>query len=254
VSARGLAARDTEVREFMDDPECDADRLSRTYRDFKLVNRLVSGWAKVYRRRIRPLLSPVRTTSLLDIGSGGGDVTRAIASWAAQDGLRLDVTGIDPDPRAHEFARDRPHRSVHFRCASSAELLAEGARFDLVISNHLLHHLGQAETTQLLRESRQLSRRLVIHNDIERGRLAYAAYGVATLPVARRSFIHPDGLRSIRRSYRAHELAAAAGPGWRVERQFPSRLLLLGESGAGPGAGGWLELGAGSGSEHGTPR
>lgn len=226
---RSLSERDTEIREHMDDPGCDSQRLARTYADFRVVNRLVSGWAGVYRRRIRPLLSEGRATSLLDIGSGGGDVARALAGWAERDGLPLEITATDPDPRAHRFAAARPGAGVRYRCASSGELVDEGARFDIVLSNHLLHHLEPSELPQLLGDSRELARSLVVHNDIERGRLAYAAWSAVTLPVARRSFIRPDGLRSIRRSYRAGELAVAAGPGRTVRRHFPHRLLLMWE-------------------------
>src|SRR5690606_23378181 len=112
-------------------------------------------------------------------------------------------------------------------------------RFDLVISNHLLHHLPQAELAQLLTESRRLARTRVLHNDIARSRLAYGAYWVATAPFANRSFVRTDGLRSIRRSYQRHELEQAAAEAlpdrrvsWRVERQFPSRLLLTAPGGA----------------------
>ena len=41
-----LRVRDTEVRELMDDPDCDARRLAATFRRFGIVNRLVSGGSR----------------------------------------------------------------------------------------------------------------------------------------------------------------------------------------------------------------
>ncbi|NHC15835.1 methyltransferase domain-containing protein [Motilibacter deserti] len=225
-----LSARDTAVRELMDDPECDLGKLRSTYAQFRAVNRAVSGWRRVYVRRLRPLLSAHSSTTLLDVGFGGGDVPRALAGWARRDGLRLDVTAIDPDDRAYAFATAAPDAGVAFRRASSAELVAAGERFDVVTSNHLLHHLDEAGLAALLADSAALARRLVVHNDIERSRLAYSAYAVATRPLARRSFLHVDGLLSIRRSYRRDELAARVPAGWRVERQRPYRLLLVREA------------------------
>ncbi|RIJ51954.1 methyltransferase, partial [Clavibacter lycopersici] len=99
-----LSRRDTGLTELMDDPDCDPAALDRTYARFPVVNRVVAGWRGVYRSRIRPLLSADRETTLLDIGSGGGDVPLSLARWARRDGLRLSVTGIDPDPRAAAFA------------------------------------------------------------------------------------------------------------------------------------------------------
>lgn len=222
----GFARRDAEARELMDDPGCDPDRLERTYRQFTAVNRLVSGWRRVYRERIRPRLDARRATTLLDIGFGGGDIPRALASWARRDGLLLRITAIDTDARAMRYVRSLPAAAVRFERASSAQLLARGERYDLVISNHVLHHLDQAALDALLGHSLTLSRDLVIHNDLSRGRTGYGVYAAATLPFARRSFVHQDGLLSIRRSYRRHELEAVVPPGWRVEPMFPLRLLL----------------------------
>jgi len=231
-----LAERETEALELMDDPACDEVLLARTYAQSRVVNALVAGWRTIYRRRIRPLLSADRTTSLLDVGSGGGDVPRALARWAGRDGLRLEVTAVDPDPRAHAFATD-PARAtprdgrdrVRFRRATSTELVAAGERFDVVTSNHVLHHLDPPALATLLADSARLARVLVVHDDIARSRFAYAAYGLATSPWSGRSFVHHDGLLSIRRSYRRAELVAAVPPSWRVVPMLPSRLLLLHE-------------------------
>ncbi|NHC44234.1 class I SAM-dependent methyltransferase [Motilibacter aurantiacus] len=225
----GLATRDTEARELMDDPACDLRLLRSTYAQFRLVNRAVSGWRRVYVRRLRPLLSADRPTSLLDIGFGGGDVPRALAGWARRDGLLLDVTAIDPDERACAFAAATPSPDVLFLQATSSDLVAAGERFDLVVSNHLLHHLDGPGLAGLLADSAALARRLVVHNDIERSPLAYAAWSAATFPLRGRSFVHVDGRLSIRRSYRRSELAAHVPDGWSVERQRPYRLLLVQE-------------------------
>jgi len=222
-----LTSRATELTELMDDPDCDPALLTATYERFATVNRLVSGWRGVYRTRIRPLLDPTRTTDLLDIGFGGGDVPLALASWARADGLPVRITAIDPDERSVAFAeRRRPGAPVAFRRAHSSELVTDGERYDIVVSNHVLHHLDAASLDTLLRDSAALAGRLVLHNDLERNALAYAAYAVATTPGRRRSFLHVDGLRSIRRSYRQDELRTIVPDGWAVDRRFPMRLLL----------------------------
>lgn len=231
----GLAARAPELAEIMDGP-CDETRLFATYRHFALANRVVSGWRRLYVQRVRPFaLSGGRAagasaaTRVLDVGFGGGDIPRALAAWADADGLRLDVTAIDPDERALRFAQSVDGRGrVRYLAATSRELRAAGERFDLVVSNHVLHHLGEDERDALLADSLGFGARLVIHDDIERSALAYAAWAVGALPFAVDSFAHVDGLRSIRRSYTASELAALV-PGWRVERLFPWRLLLIRE-------------------------
>jgi 2-polyprenyl-3-methyl-5-hydroxy-6-metoxy-1,4-benzoquinol methylase len=223
-----LSSRDTVVQELMDDTGCDASALHRTYARFAAVNRLVSGWHRTYRTQIRPLLAAERTTTLLDVGFGGGDLPRALRRWAVRDGLELTVDAIDPDPRAVAFVSARPVTpGVRFRQAQSAELVDAGERYDIVTSNHLLHHLDAAGLQQLLGDSDRLARRLVLHSDLRRSRTAYLGWAAVSWPTARDSFLFTDGLLSIRRSYRPAELAAVVPAGWRVRPQPPFRLLLM---------------------------
>ncbi|NIZ90540.1 class I SAM-dependent methyltransferase [Kineococcus rubinsiae] len=223
-----LTTRDRTAVELMDDPDCDLLALERTYAQFRAVNAVVAGWQLTYRRYVRPLLHADRTATILDVGCGGGDLARALARWAQRDGRRAQVTGIDPDPRAHAWAaRQPPVPGVSFRCAHSSDLVAEGRPFDVVVSNHVLHHLDQHELDTLLHDSRALARVRVAHSDIARGAWAYRLFSVGTRPLASESFIREDGLTSIRRSYTPAELAAAAGPGWRVAQPWPARNLLL---------------------------
>lgn len=214
----------------MDDPHCDPVRLARTYRRFGIVNRLVAGWGVVYRTRLRPHLRGLgRPGRVLDLGCGGGDVAIHLAGLAARDRLRVEWVGVDPDPRALQAAQQRTHEHVEFRRAGSAELVAAGERFDVVLSNHVLHHLDAQALAGFTEDSRALARGLVLHGDIERGRLAYGLYAIGITPVAPGTFLRTDGMRSIRRSYRREELAATLGAGWSVESPAPFRLLAVAE-------------------------
>ena len=209
--------RDATAVELMDLPDCDARRLDNTYRQFGVVNRVLGGWRRLYRRELRPLLA-VQPVRVLDIGSGGGDLAVMLARWARRDGLSLSITGIDPDPRAASFAQKRPPvQGLEFRQAHSADEVVAGRTYDVVISNHVLHHLRAEELRTLLAHSEVLAGTKVLHNDLRRSPAAFTLFGVAALPF-RGSYIRVDGLTSIRRSYTPAELSALAPPGWTVER------------------------------------
>ncbi|MGD6979601.1 class I SAM-dependent methyltransferase [Citricoccus zhacaiensis] len=239
-----LSVRRPEVPEQMDSPDCDLAALHRTYAGFRAVNTVVAGWQLTYRTLIRPALAEAaaRTgtgggaapdrgavpVTVLDIGAGGGDVARALLHRARRDGFTVHVTAVDPDARAHAWASGRPpEEGLEILRALSGDLVREGRRFDVVISNHLLHHLDPAQLDAVLADSEALATVRAVHSDIRRAPAAYALFSAGTLPFFPRSYIRADGLASIRRSYTPAELAAAVRPGWRVQAQVPWRNLAI---------------------------
>ncbi|WP_232528760.1 methyltransferase domain-containing protein [Mycetocola zhujimingii] len=227
-----LRSRDTEAAEWMDDPDCDLPTLLRTYAHFRIVNAVVAGWRLTYLTELRPRFTGT-THTLLDIGTGGGDVVRALARLARRDGIRLDITAIDPDPRAAAYVESLPATDgIRYRRASSADLVTEGAKFDFVISNHVLHHLSARELGAVLADSERLASVLAVHSDIRRTRLGYALYSVITGIFFHRSFVRDDGLISIRRSYLTPELDAVLPARWMARSQPLWRTLAVFEPAA----------------------
>ncbi len=227
-----LSARAVGARELMDDPGADRRMLERTYERFRLVNAVVSRPELLYRRDIRPRARR-GTISILDVGAGGGDLCRELARRLRRDGLAASITALDADDRATTWAEGHDDGAgVRYRCAHTSDLVREGAVFDVVVSNHLLHHLTAAELSGLLEDTDWLAgdRGLVVHHDIARSRSAYVLFAAVTWPFAGNllagSFIRDDGLTSIRRSYTAEELSAVAPAGWAVRRGMPARLEL----------------------------
>jgi 2-polyprenyl-3-methyl-5-hydroxy-6-metoxy-1,4-benzoquinol methylase len=207
----------------MDAPNCDAAKLARTYAQFHRINRLLSGWAGIYRRDIRPLLQAGAST-ILDVGCGGGDVVRLLAHLAQQDNLTCHFLGIDPDSRAIAFANRQANPSnILFKQESLYDLTT---KFDIILSNHVLHHLQTTEITSLCAACERLAATKVIHNDICRNDLAFALFPLVG-GWFRDSYIYEDGMRSIRRAFTADELSQIAPTGWRVQESVPFRLQLL---------------------------
>lgn len=227
-----LTRRRTDLVELMDQADVDLVALFRTYDGFRIVNPILARWKSVYKLHIRPILAenPGKVHTLLDIGCGGGDVMEMLALYAAKDGYNLSITGIDPDPNAEAYLRLRnPKAHIHFRSVKSSVLVSEGRSFDIVISNHVMHHLPDELLLALAQDAKSLARRLVLFNDIERGDLAWLFFNL-TWPFFWRSFITRDGLTSIRRSFTKNELTTLVGDDWDVARLFPYRLLLVWKS------------------------
>jgi 2-polyprenyl-3-methyl-5-hydroxy-6-metoxy-1,4-benzoquinol methylase len=223
-----LGKRDPDAVEMMELADCDSAMLYNTYRQFQYINAALSRSRAVYRRWLKPAMAErTRTYTLLDVGFGGGDIALKLARWAEGDGIDLRITGIDIDTRAAEYVRHlKWPDKVTFRLASTTDLVRQGDRYDFVVSNHLLHHLAPAEFGNLLEEVAQLTGRLALMVDLRRSDVAYATFGLFTLPLFRDSYIRADGLASLRRSYTHAELRSVAPPGWEVRRLFPFRQVL----------------------------
>lgn len=209
----------------MDDPGCDLQMLRRTYAQFAYVNGAISGWRRIYKRWIRPRLEG-KSCRLLDIGCGGGDLALRLGSWTARDGLDVEITAADPDERAIDFLKSRTlPNNIVVRQARTTDLVREGLKYDVVVSNHVVHHLDAEELNQFLIDSAALASSLALHNDIRRDDLAFVGFLPSAL-LFRKSFITVDGLTSIRRSYLPSELRRVVPQSWHVQAMPLFRNLL----------------------------
>lgn len=221
-----LSSRAENLPELRDDPNCARKLLFKTYREFSVTNRLLSGWRRCYVNLIRPRLRKGDASTLLDIGFGGGDIPRALVGWARHDGFDLVVTAIDQDDRALSYVATLPRcEGVSFCGASLEELRREKRTFDFVTSNHVLHHISSGELAEFRDHVEGLTVRMAIMNDTVRSAAGYFLFASFAPLVLRNSFSVPDGLVSIRRSFTRDELAAALGPQWRVRSMAWFRLV-----------------------------
>lgn len=115
----------------------DSAESLRCRRDF-----LAAGHYQVLRDAVITLLQPLTPTDLLDIGSGEGYYTQAMAGVAAR------VIGIDIAKPGIQLAARR-HRDITWLVASAAALPLENAGLDVVTS--LFSPLPVAEITRVLR-------------------------------------------------------------------------------------------------------
>jgi 2-polyprenyl-3-methyl-5-hydroxy-6-metoxy-1,4-benzoquinol methylase len=221
-----LRYRNPNLRELMDDPGCDPVLLGNTYRQFGRINRLLAGWGTVFNRFIRPNCKKGRSYTLLDLGCGGGDLALYISRLSKKTGLDMKIYAADPDERAYRHAiKFNSGSGITFMNKDLDQISAEGMVFDFIISNHLMHHLQDHENIAVMNTASGLCREYVIFNDIHRSMAGYILFGTAIRPLFRNSCIIPDGLTSIKRSYRRNELERIVPEGWRVQTMAPFRLL-----------------------------
>jgi SAM-dependent methyltransferase len=207
--------------ELLDDPAADGGTVTAALADVARSNRLLGG----SRAAIAALSryyggdgSARAALTLLDVGTGVGDIPVAAAASARARGVALRLLGVDRHPAAARAARAN---GVPTAVAEATHLPLRDRSVDLVLSSQLLHHCAGAEAEALVRELDRVARRGVVIADLRRSVLAAAGYVVVALllrfhPVTRR-----DGFTSVLRGFTARELAdlcRSAGVEARVRR------------------------------------
>ncbi len=216
--------------ELMDDPTCDRETLYRTLGQFERINALVTPNRALANALILDDMQNGEARRLLDVGAGGGDFARWLIDRAREEGRPLSVVCIDPDPRVCDYctAMCRDYPEIETRCAGFREI---DEHFDYVFSNHVLHHMNEADTLDLLNHTRTITTRLLLISDLRRVRWAEYGFRLLAGVAFRNSFALADGIASIRRAYRFDELASiVAESAWggiaSVQSGFPARLTV----------------------------
>jgi 2-polyprenyl-3-methyl-5-hydroxy-6-metoxy-1,4-benzoquinol methylase len=177
-------------------------------------------------------LARERPISVLDVGSGGGDVPIALSVRAQRAGLPIQFTGCDISPTAVAYARQAASRAAANVSFHERNVLTEGIveRFDIVVCSLFLHHLEEIEARNLLEQMRQAARHLVMVNDLARSRMGYVLAVAGSRILSRSRIVQVDGPRSVRAAFSMREvlvLAEQAGLiGATVVRRWPCRYLL----------------------------
>ena len=148
-----LSHRSTEI-ELMDLPQISPEDYARALADLAKVNRITLTH--------RPILKWLEQAtdswpaghrfSLLDVASGHGDLLRAIHVWGTKRGFKLDLRGIDLNPRsALEAAAATPPGMVITWQTGDVFAHTPDPAPDFIITSQFTHHLDDTQVVALLR-------------------------------------------------------------------------------------------------------
>lgn len=202
-----LARRSTR-RELLDEPELDPAQLRTNLRDLARFNRLPGGTASSI-HAIELLAGGARQLSIIDVGTGAGDMPLAFAHHGRRRrGGRWRTLAVDNHPAvlAHARRRLRGDPDVEPLLADGRRLPLGDGEVDVAHASLLLHHLDPAQAVALLAELRRVARRGVVVNDLQRGLPHLVATAATVLMLGRCRYTRHDGILSARRAYTLGEL------------------------------------------------
>jgi ubiquinone/menaquinone biosynthesis C-methylase UbiE len=171
--------------------------------------------------------------TLLDIGTGSGDIPTVIARWARRQRIAARISGLEREAATVEEAVDQtrsfPEITI-LRGDAMAPPFGAGS-FDFVLTSQLLHHFKDEQIIALLRTWARLARRGIIVSDLVRHPLAYHGIRLLTQGFTRNMMTRSDAPLSVQRACTIsewRELLRRADVGRpRVRWMFPFRVLAL---------------------------
>lgn len=207
---RDLTHRSAE-REWLDDAGMSASELEPVLRDLARFNGAMLGHRPIlaWLGRAVQTVPKDQPLTLVDVGSGYGDLLRAIRHWAAKRSLRLRLIGIDLSQqtvRVAEAATD-PCDGIEYHVSDVFSYQPDKPP-DFVVSSLLTHHMTDAMIVKFLRWMEDTARRGWFIYDLQRHAVPFHFIGL----MRRLTRIHPivihDGRISVARSLTREEWLA----------------------------------------------
>lgn len=198
--------------ELLDDRGADPVAVRLSLRNIARANRYFGGWS-IVRTGLRRLLRHPHpgAVTMLDVGTGAGDLSQQARRWAARRGLEIRPIGLDQHGAAARLAREA---GVAALVGSGSALPLGDRSVDIVLLSQVAHHLAPPAFHLMVRELTRVSRLGVVLADLRPSTLAGAAYRL-TGPLL--GFDHhtvTDGITSLRRGFTTARLEAElAGAG-----------------------------------------
>jgi ubiquinone/menaquinone biosynthesis C-methylase UbiE len=192
--------------ELLDDPRSDPVLVGRELRDIARLNALFGGTRAVV-LELEPFLERGKretgngkrqTWTLLDVGTGLGDIPRAAAAAAWRHGITLRLVGIELNRTAARLARAGGLATI----VADGNALPFGPRsVDLVVASQVLHHLPRPVAVRWIATLDRIARRAVVLADLRRSRVAMAGVWAASVGLAMSGVTRHDAVVSLKRGY-----------------------------------------------------
>ena len=230
-----LARRRRRGVEILDDPACDPSLRVRSLSDVARANRLLGGSRAAtaeLEEVIGSLAGRARHLTLLDVGTGLGDIPARIRTAATDAEVSLTTIGLDVAPSLAASSRGRVDYAL---CGDALALPIADRAVDVAFCSQLLHHFEHDDAIRVLRELDRVAGSRVVISDLRRSALAAAGIWLASFPMRFHPVSRHDGVVSVMRGFTPGELARlvhdAVGTrpvvkrrlGWRITASWSPR-------------------------------
>jgi len=189
--------------EILDLPDVDPKIVTRSLADVARANALFGGISSALDELKDALKQVPREATLLDVGTGLGDIPCRAREEARRNGVELTTIGLDAAAELAEASKCSVDFSV---CADARRLPFADNSVDIVMCSQVLHHFAGVDGLRLLREMNRVARVRVIVSDIRRSWIAAAGLWLLSFPLRFHAVSRHDGVVSVMRGFTPEEL------------------------------------------------
>src|SRR5437016_4625489 len=196
--------------ELLDDRRADPRAVRNELRDIARLNTLFGGTQAVLDALepfCRDSCNVQRATcdvpwTLLDVGTGSGDIALAAVAAARRHGITLTAIGLEVIPAAARLTRANGLEVV---LGDGGALPFGPKSVDIVIASQVLHHLPRAVAVRWIASFDRVARRAVVLADLRRSPIAMAGAWLAGYVLRMGATTRHDAVMSLRRGYTRRE-------------------------------------------------
>jgi len=195
-----LSVRST-IPEEMDQEGVSTVDTERALSEISTINKWLGGYTVIL-NALELIEWPHRGITIMDLGSGGGDTLRAIATWAAKKKKTVRLIGVDRNPVMTRYAASCSQQFDNITYVTMSVFDADllDIKADITMNSLFCHHFDNDELVQLIRVMRQIASHSVIINDIDRHWLAYYSIKMLTALFSKTYLVKYDAPLSVARS------------------------------------------------------
>lgn len=209
----------TDAPEYLDDPDFPPERKQRIVQALHRFNQGVFAYRRFFNvllPLIRPLASQ-RPVRILELASGSGEFSFALAKLAAKRGIAVEVTGSDyfmehvEAGNAKARARGSDVRFIQVNAFDMGALDEDS--YDIVFIAQSIHHFSPGQVAMMVAQAARVAGTAFVGID---GRRSPEIYAIASVPAVlpllyyrSLDYVH-DALLSARKFYTESELELIA--------------------------------------------
>lgn len=183
------------------DGEVSKKDLLVNLKELHAINKLLGGYS-ISIQAIKKI--DLKNKTLVDIGSGGGDMLNEIQLYALKKEIHCSLYGVDLKDVCTSYAQSHLSDSLCFITDDYKNISKHLSKIDIIHACLFTHHLSDEQIIELLQFCLK-EKCILIVNDLERNPLAYYLISFLTRIFSKSHLVKNDAPLSVLRGFKKKE-------------------------------------------------